>query len=188
MRLIPAMSDQHGLRLKVVGRYARQVGPLTLVIALAPLVSGCPASPRWGLCEKTVIQVEDVAVLDDRTPFTLTARLLTEDGMPVEGAWVDFFTIRQDSTGEPAIGSGTSAGGARVDAAGVATVEFADGVLVWPRRDGVRVVRYGAQFHPLRDYDGVWYCNSRATAAVTVEGAEPIGSAGGTTDVESDAR
>ncbi|MCW3843509.1 DUF4198 domain-containing protein [Micromonospora yasonensis] len=138
----------------------RRRGSTLLALALAGGLVG-PLGGCSGGCADTALQVSPVEVDDVTAPLTVSARL-TRDGKPVAGATVKLavMVVGPNNAHSEALFHATT------DADGRASVTRPGGVA---RLSPInhQVTRYSAYFQPMNKIDGVHYCWSSVSAAIT---------------------
>ncbi|SFB63440.1 hypothetical protein SAMN05216266_13511 [Amycolatopsis marina] len=132
-------------------------GSVLLVSALAVVapagLSGCGPD-----CTEAELRVPPVAAESPQTPLTLRGTL-TSDGAPVSGARLAFYSVRAGGKGS-LIGYGTT------DGSGTGELVVGGGLAALPYPPE-SVTGYEVTFDVLDTVDGVRYCETRATAALS---------------------
>jgi hypothetical protein len=143
---------------------------VVVVFVAVTSLSGCTLQPGSGQCEETIIEVQPLRFKASQKPVTLPARLTTKKGgRPVVGAELAFFnrTIPPWAPDRP---TGRIVGTAVTGADGRAEFVDAAGVNGLVAVKDERLIGYIVRFQQITDVGGKFYCHSRATADITVEG------------------
>jgi hypothetical protein len=143
---------------------------VVLAFVAVASVSACGYQAGSGLCEETILEVDPIVVRASQKPVTLVATLTTKKGArPVVGAEISFFnhTLPPWAPDQP---TGRGVGVATTGADGRAELVEGAGVDGLVHISGEVLIGYGAELRQITDIGGEFYCHSRGTAPITIEG------------------
>jgi hypothetical protein len=143
---------------------SRKTTAASCLWVMAPLMlvagSGCGTPAGSSDCVATEIEAAAVASEDETEMVVLTGRL-TADGVPVEGASLEFLLFRADENGE--VQDGTAVGEAETDTDGRAELAFRSAKDL-PAFSTETVVSYRVEY--AERADGTEHCLSNGEAAI----------------------